>query len=98
MNRDQALLLAKDVQATQSKLAMEAVRARLGVEAITSGDYKECLEVRKKGKEHWLVWHPKGEERGRGEALAVFTQPRTRVENYRIVCEWHWVELATGRN
>jgi len=94
INRRQAALLVKDVKATQSKLAMEAVELRFGQQAITSGEYRQRLQVQKKAGQRWLVWFADGDKRG--EALAVFTMPVTKIQGFMLVCEWHWAALGVG--
>jgi len=99
VNREQAKRLADDVKATQQKLSLEAIEARFGREAITSGLYKTRMELRKQGNYRWwLVWHEDDAKQGRGTALAVFTMPVTRIDKFRLVCEFHWATLAVGQN
>ena len=94
INRRQAVLLVKDVKATQAKLAMQAVQIRFGAQAITSGEYRKRLQLQKRGGQHWVVWFADGDKFG--EALAVFTDPVTRIDGFMLVCEWHWTALEHG--
>jgi hypothetical protein len=98
-NKEQAARLVADVKATQQKLAMEAIEARFGRKVITSGLYKTRMELRREGNARWwLVWHEDKAKQGRGTALAVFTMPVTRLDAFKLVCEWHWVTLPWSKS
>lgn len=95
INKRQALLLAKDVEATRHRLISAAMAIRFGPDHAKRKDIKFCLTRDDKGV-NWLAYILPGQKRP--TALCLYTEPRTRTEGYHIVCEWHFKALDIAQN
>ena len=92
LNKRQAALLFKDYHATRNKRITEALHQRFP-------KTKGVLEVREDDQGlHWVVFKPAGARDKRGEALAVMTLPKTRIEKCYVVLEWHWCPVGGDKN
>lgn len=97
INRRQGELLAKDVLATRLRLINEALAIRFGPAAITPAEARTRLHLVTDPKGvTWVTWKKRGEKRP--IAVAVFTHPKTRIQGYHLICEWHWKALDNARN
>lgn len=87
----QAKLLFDDFEATRDRYISEAVA--LMVQPSEVGR----IELRQDPKSLvWVVWVTV--EDPEGQALAVFSEPQTRVEGRHMVVEWHWCPVSQGKN
>lgn len=93
INRRQATLLARDVLATREKLIRDLLISRFGPGVMARRDLLKRLRlVPELGKGLvWIVWKEGPDDAG--TALALYTEPKTRVHGYHIICEFHWTEL-----
>lgn len=88
INDRHAKLLAADYNATRERLFQDTLRAKLGVipqAAALAGR----IEVRAHKGMNWLTLD--------GEAIAVFTDPKTEIVGFRYVMTWHFKSLVDVR-
>ena len=93
INTEHAALLARDYQATKDRLIADAIRAKLGIMPKPEA-MKDRLEFRKDqdmqidGKPlFWLCLD--------NEAIAVLTEPVTKVVGYHFHLTWLFKSLVT---
>jgi hypothetical protein len=85
LNDQHAKLLAADYHATKERLFGECLRAKLGI--VPQPDLlKGRLTVYAKNGLNWLTLD--------GEAIAIFTDPKTETQGYRYVLTWHFKSLV----
>lgn len=85
INDRHAKLLAADFAATKNRLFTDTVRAKLGI-IPQAALLKDRLEVRPRKGLNWLTLD--------GEAIAVFTDPKTTIRGFRFVMTWHFKSLV----
>ena len=80
-----AKLIAADYVATKERLFGECVRAKLGV--VPQPELlKGRLTVYAKNGMNWLTLD--------GEAIAIFTEPKSDTRGFRYVLTWHFKSLV----
>lgn len=90
LNTHNAVLLAKDAMATRTKLIIEAVAIRLG-RRPAPGEMLDHINERHEGNGIiWICWDD--------EAIAIRTEPKSRVKDFRYYLEWMWRNLDVEKN
>lgn len=91
LTKRQAQLLYADIEATRERYIAEVVA--LMVQPFDTGK----VELRQdEGGLIWVVWVSSGDPDG--QALAVFSEPQSRIEGYHMIVEWHWIPISQGVN
>lgn len=88
LNTRHAALIAADVAATVEARFREAIRMKLGTlpeDSKLLGRLVEQIDPRD-SRIRWLELDC--------EVIAVFTVPESRVEGFRYVVTWHWLNLV----
>ena len=94
INTEHAALLARDYQATKDRLIADAIRAKLGImpkpEAMADRlEFRKDPEMKIEGQPVlWLCLD--------NEAIAVLTEPVTKVVDYRFHLTWLFKSLVTN--
>jgi hypothetical protein len=91
LTKRQAKLLFDDVEATRDRYIAEAVALMVQPSDIGQIEFR-----RDDDGLIWVVWASTGDSEG--QALAVFTEPQTRIEGYHMIVEWHWSPISQGVN
>lgn len=88
VNQDQGRKLAENIAQAKAQYIREAVTAHLGhTPAFRKAErYLRIVQDDKDESLFWVYW--------RKTAIAVYTAPKSRVENLRYYLFWHWKSLV----